>query len=333
MKAKKMSVFTVSMMIAAAVVSLRGLPMMAKEGTTMFFYILFSALMFLIPASLVSAELGGAFSKEQGGVYTWVKEAFGAKWGFTAIWLQWIQNVVWYPAVLWFAAACLAYVFLDPSLSGNGYYTGAVILISYWAATLLALRGSHTAGPVTKYGFLLGTIVPGPLIIALGALWLHQGNPLQFAQASQALGAVKAAVVGPHVRYFPDLSNLGNVAFLAGIILLFAGVEVHAVHATHMKNPAKQFPLSIFLASVVILLLFILDSFAIATVIPAEKISLTAGLMQAFRHMLATFNISFLLPVMGLLVSFGAIGQVMSWVDGPSRGLLETAKDLSLIHI
>ena len=55
-KNKKMSVFTISMMIAAAVVSLRGLPMMAKEGTTMFFYIPFSAVVFLIPASLVSAE-------------------------------------------------------------------------------------------------------------------------------------------------------------------------------------------------------------------------------------------------------------------------------------
>jgi amino acid transporter len=70
----------------------------------MIFYILFAAGMFLLPASLVAAELGGAFSKEGGGIYTWVKEAFGSRWGFTAIWLQWIQNVVWYPTVLAFAA-------------------------------------------------------------------------------------------------------------------------------------------------------------------------------------------------------------------------------------
>jgi putative glutamate/gamma-aminobutyrate antiporter len=327
MNTKKMSVFTVSMMIAAAVVSLRGLPLMAKEGTTMFFYLIFSAFMFLIPASLVSAELGSAFSQEHGGVYTWVKEAFGSRWGFTAIWLQWIQNVVWYPTVLGFAAACLAYLFMDPSLSGSGFFTGAVILIAYWAATLLALRGSNTAGAITKYGFLLGTILPGIFIIILGLIWLNKGNPLQFLQASEAAAAVKSAVGAPHLRYFPHLSNLGNVAFLAGIILLFAGVEVHAVHATDMKNPAKQFPLSMFLAAAVIFLLFTLGSFAIAAVVPASKISLTAGLMQAFEHMLAKFNISFLLPVIGLFLAFGAIGQVMSWVDGPSRGLLQTAKE------
>ena len=104
------STFSMAMMTAAAVVSLRGLPMMAKEQLTLFVYIAFATFIFLIPAALVSAELGGAFGEKGGGVYTWVKEAFGARWGFVAIWLQWIQNVVWYPTVLAFSAAAIAYV-------------------------------------------------------------------------------------------------------------------------------------------------------------------------------------------------------------------------------
>ena len=167
---KKMSVFTLSMMTVAAVVSLRGLPMMAKEGLSLVFYILFSTIMFLIPASLVAAELGGAFSDKGGGVYTWVKEAFGSRWGFTAIWLQWIQNVVWYPTVLGFAASCLAYLFMQPSLAQNGIYTGIVILACYWVATFLTLAGTGVASSVTKYGVLLGTVLPGVVIIVLGLL-------------------------------------------------------------------------------------------------------------------------------------------------------------------
>ena len=69
------------MMNVAAVMSLRGLPMMAKEGLTMFFYILFAAVLFLAPVSLVSAELATGWPKE-GGVYRWVREAFGERWGF-----------------------------------------------------------------------------------------------------------------------------------------------------------------------------------------------------------------------------------------------------------
>ncbi len=327
-KAKKMTVFTLSMMTVAAVCSLRGLPMMAKEGLSMIFYILFAAVMFLLPASLVAAELGGAFSKQGGGVYTWVKEAFGSRWGFTAIWLQWIQNVVWYPTVLAFAAGALAYLFMDPGLAEKGSYTGIVILVCYWGATFVTLAGTGVVSSVTKYGVLLGTVLPGVFIIILGLLWLDQGNPLQFLVPDPGVAAAaKGAGEAASAHLFPHITGLGSVAFLAGIILLFAGVEVHAVHANELENPAKQFPESMFLAMIIIFFLFILGSLSVAAVIPAAEISLTAGLMQAFSQLLDKFHIGFLTPVMGLLAAFGAIGGVMSWISGPSRGLLETAKN------
>jgi putative glutamate/gamma-aminobutyrate antiporter len=317
---KSMSVFTVCMMTVAAVVSLRGLPMLAKEGLSMVFYILFSTVMFLLPASLVAAELGGAFSGKGGGVYTWVKEAFGSRWGFTAIWLQWIQNVVWYPTVLAFAASCLAYLFMKPSLASDGVFTGTVILVCYWGATFLALAGSDVASSVTKYGALAGTVLPGILIIVLGLLWVDQGNPLQFMHSA---GNVAGHA---HPRFFPHVTGLGSVAFLAGIILLFAGVEVQAVHANEMEDPGKQFPASMFLAAAIIFLIFLFGSLAVAAVVPADQISLTAGLMQAFKLLFVKFHLEFLTPVVGFLLAFGSIGSVMSWISGPSRGLLETAR-------
>ncbi|WP_319471968.1 amino acid permease [uncultured Pseudodesulfovibrio sp.] len=327
-KSGKMTIFTLSMMTVAAVVSLRGLPLMAKEGLSMIFYILFAAVMFLIPASLVAAELGGAFSNKSGGVYTWIKEAFGSRWGFTAIWLQWIQNVVWYPTVLAFAASALAYLFMDPELANDGTYTGIVILVCYWGATFMTMAGTDVASKVTKYGVILGTLLPGVIIIALGLFWVIQGNPIHFLEPSTAVvAAEKLAGEAPHARLFPHITGLGSVAFLAGIVLLFAGVEVHAVHANEMKNPAKEFPASMFLAAGIIFCLFLAGSMAVAAVIPESKISLTAGLMQAFKQVLDTFHLGFITPLMGLLCAFGAIGGVMSWVGGPSRGLLYTSRE------
>ena len=49
--------------------------------------------------------------------------------------------------------------------------------------------------------------------------------------------------------------------------------------------------------------------------------------MQAFSQLLDKFHLGFLTPLIGLLAAFGAIGGVMSWISGPSRGLLETAKN------
>jgi amino acid transporter len=85
-KVATMTVPTVGFLTAAAVVtSLRGLPVMAAEEWTMFVYIGFAVILFLIPAALVSAELGSAFSDRKGGVYTWIGEAFGQRWGFLGV--------------------------------------------------------------------------------------------------------------------------------------------------------------------------------------------------------------------------------------------------------
>jgi putative glutamate/gamma-aminobutyrate antiporter len=323
------STFSMAMMTAAAVVSLRGLPMMAKEQLTLFIYVAFATFIFLIPAALVSAELGGAFGEKGGGVYTWVKEAFGARWGFVAIWLQWIQNVVWYPTVLAFSAAAIAYVVGKPELANNGPFVGAFCIIAYWAATWITLRGVSAIAKVTSWAFLAGTVLPGVVIMVLAVVWIAQGNPIALLHPAATDAASVMSMSGGHAhpRYFPSITGLGDIAFLAGIILLFAGVEVHAVHANEMTDPKRQFPMAMLIASVAVILLFTLGSFAVATVLPDKDINLQEGLMKAFQLIFTRLGINWATPLICVLLAFGGIGGVMSWISGPSRGLLWTAQE------
>lgn len=308
---RNLSLFGLAMLNVAAVMSLRGLPMMAETGTTMVFYLLFASLLFLIPCSLVAAELATGWPGP-GGVYRWVKEAFGPRWGFMAIWLQWIQNVIWYPTILAFAAGTLAYLFGKPNLATNNDYNAIVIIVLYWAATFTTFRGLKLAGKITSAGVIFGTIVPGMLIILLGLIWVLTGHPLQLTTA--------------HASFIPNLSHLNNVAFLAGIVLLFAGMEVGAVHVHELKKPKSEYPKAIFLSVVIIIVVFTLGALAIGAVIPKTHISLTAGLMQTFQIILQQFHLSWLLPIVGFLVAFGALAGVLAWISGPSKGLLATAK-------
>jgi putative glutamate/gamma-aminobutyrate antiporter len=328
-KKSVVSTFSLAMMTAAAVVSLRGLPMMAKEQLTLFVYIAFATFIFLIPAALVSAELGGAFGEKGGGVYTWVKEAFGARWGFVAIWLQWIQNVVWYPTVLAFSAAAIAYVVGEPTLANNGPYVGAFCIVAYWAATWVTLQGVGAIARVTSWTFLAGTVLPGVIIMVLAVIWIVQGNPIAMLHPVSTDSASVMSMAGGHAhpRLFPYVTGLGDIAFLAGIILLFAGVEVHAVHANEMADPKRQFPMAMLVASVAVILLFTLGSFAVATVLPDAQINLQEGLMKAFQQIFTRFGIEWATPVVCVLLAFGGIGGVMSWISGPSRGLLWTAQE------
>jgi putative glutamate/gamma-aminobutyrate antiporter len=328
-KTAVVSTFSMAMMTSAAVISLRGLPMMAKEQLTLFVYIAFATFIFLIPAALVSAELGSAFGEKGGGVYTWVKEAFGSRWGFVAIWLQWIQNVVWYPTVLAFSAAAIAYVIGKPELSQSGTYVGIFCIAAYWGATLITLRGVSVIARVTSWAFLVGTVLPGVVIMILAAIWIFKGNPIAMLHPAVSDSASVISVVAGHAhpRYFPYITGMGDIAFLAGIILLFAGVEVHAVHANEMSDPKRQFPMAMLISSVIIILLFTLGSFAVATVLPDREINLQEGLMKAFQQIFTRFDIAWATPLVCLLLAFGGIGGVMSWISGPSRGLLWTAQE------
>src|SRR3990167_6784257 len=135
MKNHRLSVFTLAMLITVSIDSIRNLPTMALFGSSLIFFFILSALVFLIPLSLVCAELSSTWSK-QGGVYYWVKMAFGEKTGFIAVWLQWINTMIWFPTILSFIAATLAYL-VDPGLMNNKLYLVAVILGVFWFQTLL----------------------------------------------------------------------------------------------------------------------------------------------------------------------------------------------------
>jgi len=315
-------------MTGAAVFSLRGLSFMAIEEMTMFFYVLFGTILFLIPASMVSAELGGAYGSIGGGVYTWIKEAFNKKLGFLAIWLQWIQNVVYFPILLGFAAAIIAYLIGKPELSNSGMYVGVFCIIVYWISTFITLRGAQLMSKIASYGFLLGTVIPGIVLIIFTVIYLIQGNTIAFLHPS-AVDTTNAYLLNgiSHPRWFPHITSLDNVTFLAAVILIFAGIEVQAVHANELKNPAKQFPKVLLLASALIFVLQILGSLAISIVLPESNISLQSGLMETFKGLFNSIGLGWLLPVTCALMAFGVLGSVISWIAGPSRGLLWTAKD------
>ncbi len=306
-----LGVFTLTMINVAAIQSLRNLPVMAEVGWASVFFYVVAALGFFIPCSLVSAELATGWPST-GGVYTWIKEAFGARWGFVAIWLQWIENVIWYPTVLSFTAATIAYLF-NPALADNKIYILTMILITYWSCNIIDSLGMEASGFISSAGVILGTLVPGILIIGLGVLWTASGHPTEIPFSLDAL--------------CPDLASVHNIVFLVGVMLGFAGMEMSAVHAQEVKNPQKDYPKSIFLSAIIILSVSILGSLAVATVVPQKEISLVSGIMQAFSAFFDKYNISWMTPILAGLIAAGSISMVSTWIIGPSKGLYQTAHE------
>ena len=311
----KLGVFTLAIMNVTAVVSLRGLPAEAVYGMSSAFYYLFAAIVFLIPTSLVAAELAAMFQDKQGGVFRWVGEAYGKRLGFLAIWVQWIESTIWYPTVLTFGAVSIAFIGMndahDMSLASNKYYTLAVVLIIYWLATFISLKGMGWVGKVAKVGGMVGTIIPAALLIILGIIYLATGghSNLDF-----------------HSSFFPDLTNFDNVVLAASIFLFYASMEMGGIHVKDIENPSKNYPKAVFIGAAITVIIFVLGTFALGVIIPAKDISLTQSLLVGFDNYFKYIHASWLSPIIAIALAFGVLAGVLTWVAGPSKGIFAVGK-------
>lgn len=307
---KKLGIFTLAMINVAAVASVRNWPTIAEYGLSSVFFLVLAALCFFIPVAMVSAELATGWPKT-GGVFVWVKEAFGHRTGFLAVWLLWAENVIYYPTLLSFIAGTIAYV-VEPVLAGSTVYTLAVIVGLFWLTTCANLFGMGASGWISTVGVIAGTILPGGLIILLGILWFFSGNALHISFDWQSL--------------FPSMHTPTEFVFFAGVLTALAGLEMSAVHARDVQNPQKSYPKALLLSTLLILSLYLLGVLAIAIVIPQNQISLVAGSLQAFSVFVSAYNLTWLTPVIATLLAFGAFGTLSTWIAGPSKGLLGAAQ-------
>jgi putative glutamate/gamma-aminobutyrate antiporter len=304
-----LSIFVLAMLNVSVMASLRNLPLVAEYGLGAVIFFLLVALCFLLPCALISAELATGWPKT-GGIYIWVREALGDRWGFFSVWVQWAHNLSWYPVILAFVATMLAQI-VNPSLADNKYYVLTVVLCSFWGMTLLNYLGIRTSSWFSTLGVIVGTILPGLLIIILGVSWIIQGHPSQITFSVDAL--------------FPPITGLNNMVFLAGMFLAFAGLEVTAAHAGNVINPQKNFPRSILLAAAITFVLFMLGALSIAIVIPKAEINLVAGVIDAFQKFFSVYNLEWILPIMAFLLIIGAVAEVNAWIIGPVKGLYATS--------
>ncbi|RUR18084.1 amino acid permease [Legionella sp. km535] len=313
-KKHSLTIFSLTMITVGSVDSIRNLPATALFGSQLIFYFILGAVFFLIPTALVSAELASGWAK-QGGIYVWVKEAFGKKSGFLAIWLQWIENVIWYPTILSFVAGTIGYL-INPALTSNPYFLWAVIVSCFWGATLLNLRGMKSSAMFSSFCSLAGLLLPMSLIIGLGVAWITQGNPLQINFDVPSI--------------VPHLADKSMWVSLTAIMMSFCGIEIATVHANDVNNPQHAFPKALIYSVGIILSTLILGSLAIAVVLPGKDINLVAGIMQAFEAFFSRYNMNWMMPVVAVMLVLGGLGGVSNWIIAPTKGLLVAAEDGNL---
>jgi amino acid transporter len=306
-KRKFYGVFTLAMINVAAVLSVRNFPQMSVYGWSSIGWYLIGLLFFLIPMSLVSAELATGWPKG-GGVYAWVKEAFGGKGGFVAIFCEWSNNLVWFPTVLSFVAATFLYTITTDTVT-----TFVLMMIVLWGTTAVAYFGDGFSSKFGNVGTILGSILPVILIVVLCIAFLGGGGTGQLPPFS-------LDQIVPQV-------NGSTLPFFAVVILIFAGMEMAGYHAMETRNPKKDFPRAIFFSAAIIFILSTLGTIAIALVVPQSQLQYSSGIMEALEYFLNDYGAGWALGWVSLFVAIGGIALLASWLIGPAKGLGVVARN------
>jgi glutamate:GABA antiporter len=308
-RARRLGVAGLALVLISAMDSIRNLPATATFGWSAIFFYAIAVLAYLVPVALCSAELATTVG---GGMYRWVREAFGSRWGFLAVWCDWSENIVWFPTVLVFLATTAAYV-INPDLAQNKAFLVPVMLVIFWAVTASSLAGSLKSARWTGIGVIIGTAIPTAAIIALGLWWTGSGRHSEIPFHASTI--------------VPAWHGLASLVYAAGIVVAFAGMEIGGFYSHVTRNLKRTYPRSVLIAAATVAGLSVLGSVAIAMVVPAGQIQLAGGIMQAVSVFFAKLGISALVKPFGVLVIIGVLCGLASWSTGPAEGMRRVAAD------
>lgn len=300
------------MICISAVINVREFPLMASSGLSCLFFFSLAALCFLLPSALVCAELATALP-ENGGIYTWVKSAMGKKIGFLAMWMEWINNLISFPATLSMIVTSIAYVGF-PSIASNRYALFSGMMILYWGCTLINLLNLRSASRLNILGSLFGILLPTAIIILLGGVWLLMGN---------------ATSMAGNLHFLPTW-HISSLVFFLSVLSSFSGMQICAFHVQNVAKPKTAFPQAIAISAVTIFVVSILASLAVAVIVPHDQLNLMNGLVEGMSGVFHRYHLSLLTPIFALFIVFGSISGLCAWMLALAKGLCNVAKHQQL---
>ena len=265
-------------------------------------------LLFFIPYGFVTAELGSAWPDE-GGIYVWVKTAFGPGWGTVTSWMYWVNVALWAPSVfvLFIGAIEVAWgVDIAP------LWEAVIVIAMVWAIVLVGILPLEWSKFVPNLSAALKVIV----LVGLGALGVAY---------VVKNGAANSFSLGQWVPAW----NTDSLSFLPIIIYSYMGFELMSSAGGNIKDPKRDVPKMIILAGAAILAVYMFATFGILASIKTEDVSIVTGITDAlklmFDEVLGGASWLFNIAVVALLFTF--FGNMVTWSIGANQTISATGLD------
>ncbi len=283
-----------------AILTIDTLASSAAMGAAWFSWWLITMTVFFIPYGLITAELGSAWPGE-GGVYVWVREAFGPWWGSQAAWWYWINNATWVPSVYLIFAGTFSQIFLK---THSPWQDAGIAIVLTWVTVAIGIVRLE----VSKWVPNLGAVVKSLIFFILGILGL-----------SALFHGKKPANDFSPSAFVPKWND--TLAYLPALLYSTFGFELMSSAGEEMRDPRRDVPRVILWSGALIAILY---SFAIGGIlfaVPIGKLSIVTGTWDALAVLGKEWGRAgdVVVYVLGIGFLYACVANVVTWSLGSNR--------------
>lgn len=299
-----MTLFTV-----CAILVMDTLAPSAAIGPSSISWWLITLVLFFIPYGLITAELGTTYP-EQGGLYIWVKKAFGEKWAARTTWLYWINVALWMPSVYILFAGMFAQLFF-PEMSL--WWQIAIGILMTWLTVWFGCIKMEAGKWIPNIGAVVKALIM--VVIGVGAFI--------FADKNGVANDLSLKSILP--------SWDAGLAFLPVIVYNFMGFELMSGASAEMKNPGKDIPRAIIIAGALIAVFYVLGTVGILMAVPLDQLGLVSGIVDTLKIIIGGTGFGdAMVIILGVAALYSFMANMVTWTMGANRTAAEAAKEQEL---
>ena len=322
--------FDILFFLICTLVGVDTLGAVASHGPQAFTWLIFLAILFLVPYALLTAELGAAFP-EEGGPYIWTRLAFGRGVAAVNSLVYWVSNPIWVGGTLGITALATIEEFFNkgnslpgPKILGGATVLDVVFVLAFIWFTVIAAIISFSVG---KWVPTIGAFMRAAL--------------LGFFTISVVIYAIKNGI---HNTFGAGAFVPSYAIFIAAVPVLifnYVGFELPSAAGEEMKNPQRDVPLGVARSAVGTVLLYGLPILAILLLLPKGQVTGLTGFLAAIKSVFTVYGGHFAANGTPVLTGAGlALGYVIAvafvlalltsgttWIMGADRAQAMAALD------
>ena len=283
----------------SAVAGVRGLVFMARAGSGIVTLCTLAALAFFLPCAFAIIRLVRRYPA-QGGIYVWTREAFGQWQGFLCAWFYFLSNLILYPALLLTGVAIAAYVGGGDGSFVNSRSNVLIVTVAIlWIAALVNITGFKVSKWVSNTGAVCTLAIPAVVGVLAIVVGLRHGSATRFT-------------------VLPEFT-FGTMKYWASIAVAFAGLELAPIAAGEIVNPRVNVPKAAWISAAVCTLFYVSGTAALLVLAPVSQIDLVTGIAHVAYTASLQLQMSWISPLLALLISVSLAGTLGSYLAGNSR--------------